>query len=281
MGIFNKNRKDAKWIKPKDGIAAIMPYIMNKRVDAEVSSQLLIDVTNLCNFVDNQNKKGNLEYKMTYFHALTACLGMTIFNRDALNRFVKNKRLYQRNKITFAFVAKDKMSDNAEEKLICLDLDPNETGLELSHKMAVDIFKVRKEGTNNMNDILKFFTSMPKWLLSIIIGVVKILDKHGLSPKAITEGDTNHATVILSNLGSIGTSSCYHHLTDYGTNSIVLTIGTIRKENNKRIVDICATIDERIADGFYFAKSMQLFEYIAKNPELLNEKLAKTIEINK
>ena len=103
MGLFNKNRKDAKWIKPKDGVAAIMPYIMNKRADAEVSSQLVIDVTNLCNFVDNQNKKGNLEHKMTYFHALTACLGMTIFNREALNRFVKNKRLYQRNKITFAY----------------------------------------------------------------------------------------------------------------------------------------------------------------------------------
>ena len=281
MGIFNKNRKDAKWIKPKDGIAAIMPYIMNKRADAEVSSQLLIDVTNLCNFVDKQNESGKLDYKMTYFHAITAILGITIYNREALNRFVKNKRLYQRNKITFAFVAKDKMSDNAEEKLICLELDPNETGLELCHKMAIDIFKVKKEGTNNMNDILNFFTSLPKWLLEVIVGFVKILDKHGLSPKAITEGDTNHATVILSNLGSIGTSSCYHHLTDYGTNSIVITIGTIRKEEGKKVVDICATIDERIADGFYFAKSMQLFEYIAKNPELLKEKLSQKIEINK
>ena len=227
MGIFNKNRKDAKWIKPKDAIQAIMPFIMDKRTDSEVSSKVVIDITNLCKFVDNQNKNGNLEYKMTYFQAITACIGMTIFNRECLNRFVKNKRLYQRNNITLAFVAKDKMKDNAEEKLICLDLDPNETGLNLTHKMAIDVFKA-KHGTNNMDDILKYFTSLPKWLLSIIIFVVKFLDKHGWNPKAITEGDTNYATVILSNLGSIKTSSCYHHLTEYGTNSIVITVGTIR-----------------------------------------------------
>lgn len=276
MGLFNKDRKDAKWIKPKDTIQAIMPFIMNKKTDSEVSSKVVIDITELCKFVDAQNKSGKLEYKMTYFQALTACIGMTIFNRDHLNRFVKNKRLYQRNKITLAFVAKDKMKDDAEEKLICLELDPNDSGLNLTHKMAIDVFKAKHE-SNNMDNILKFFTALPKWILNIIVSIVKFLDKHGLNPKAITEGDTNYATVILSNLGSIKTNSCYHHLTEYGTNSIVITIGTIREENNKKLVDIWATIDERIADGFYFARSVQLIEYITKHPELLNEKLSTKI----
>ena len=65
-----------------------------------------------------------------------------------------------------------------------------------------------------------------------------------------------------------------------------MTIGKIHKENvvmsdgSTEIRDFCnfgITLDERIADGFYFVKSVQLFDYILQNPELLegdaNEKI--------
>lgn len=278
MGIFSKNRKDAKWVKPNDSIGAIVPFIMPKRTDAEVSCKVNIDITNLCNFVDEKNKEGKLEYKMTYFHALASCVGMTLYNRPFLNRFIKNKRLYERYKKTIGFIAKDKLQDNGEERIITLEIKPNDTGLTLSRKMAVDVFKARKEGTNDMDGILKFFTAMPKCLLSFIVGIVKILDNHGINPKAITEGDTNYVTVLLSNLGSIKTNSCYHHLNEYGTNSIMITIGTIKEEKGKKTVDLWATLDERIADGFYFAKSIKLIEYIAMHPELLEKKLSTKID---
>lgn len=278
MGLFTKKRKDAKWIKPKDTIQAIVPFIMPKRTDAEVSSTVDIDITKLVEFVDKQNEK-DLGYKMTYFHALSSCFAKTVFNRPALNRFVKNKRLYERNKITFAFIAKDKLSDKGEERIICIDIDPKDNVMTYSKKVAVDVFKVRKEGSNEMDGILSFFTSLPKLILSIIVRIVMFMDNHGISPKSLTEGDTNYATILLSNLGSIKTNSVYHHLNEYGTNSVVITIGTIREEKGKKIVDITATLDERIADGFYFAKSIQLAEYIAKNPELLLEDFQTKVEI--
>lgn len=92
MKLFNKDRKDAKYVKPKDAIQALIPYIMPKRCDAEISSHIDIDITNLCKWVDGQNKK--LNYKMTYFHAINSALVMTVYNRPFLNRFIKNKRLY-------------------------------------------------------------------------------------------------------------------------------------------------------------------------------------------
>lgn len=278
MGLFTSKRKDAKLIKPKDTIQAIVPFIMPKRCDAEVSSRYDIDITELVKFVDKQNEK-DLGYKMTYFHALSSCFAKTVFNRPALNRFVKNKRLYERNKITFAFIAKDKLSDSGEERIICIDIDPKDNVMTYSKKVAVDVFKVRKEGSNEMDGILSFFTSLPKLILSIIVRIVMFMDNHGISPKALTEGDTNYATILLSNLGSIKTNSVYHHLNEYGTNSVVITIGTIREEKGKKKIDITATLDERIADGFYFAKSIQLAEYIAKNPELLLEDFQTKVEI--
>ena len=278
MGLFTKKRKDAKLIKPNDAIGEIMPFIMPKRTESEVSSQMDIDITKLVEYVDNYNKEEH-EYKMTYFHALTACFAKTFYNRERLNRFVKNKSLYERNKITFAFVAKDKLSDSGEERIICLDILENDNIKTLSRKMAIDVFKVRKEGTNSMDSILNIFTKLPKFILSIIVKIVMFLDNHGINPKALTEGDTNYASLILSNLGSIKANSIYHHLNEYGTNSIVATIGTIREENNEKIVDLQITLDERIADGFYFVKSIQLLEKIASKPELLEENFKNKIDV--
>ena len=278
MGLLNKDRKDGKYIKPEGSISILFPFIFDKRTEAEVSSTIEIDVEELCKYVDKKNKTGDLEYKMTYFHAIMASFGIVFFNRNKLNRFIRNKRLYERNKITFAFIAKDKMSDNADEKIICIDLDPNDTGTDLSKKMAVDVFKAKKEGKNDFDDILKIFTRLPKWLLSIIVNFVKFLDKHGKNPKVLTEGDTNYATVIFSNLGSIKSNSCYHHLNEYGTNSIVITIGTINKKDSRRVVDMTFTLDERIADGFYFAKSVNMAQEIINNPTLLDSKLSNKYE---
>ena len=280
MGLFTKKRKDADWIQPKDTIQAIVPFIMPKRCDAEVSSKVDIDVTNLIHYIEEKNKQ-DLDYKMTFFHGLVCCFAKTVYSRKALNRFVKNKRLYQKKNVNFAFIAKDKMSDSGEERIVCVDALENDNINTFCHKMAVDIFKVRKEGTNDMDGVLKAFCSLPKWLLSIIVKVVFFLDNHGINPKALTEGDTNYATILVSNLGSIQTNSCYHHLNEYGTNSIVLTIGTIREEKGRKMVDLQLTLDERIADGFYFARSIQLAEYIAQHPELLEEDFSKVVEMEK
>ena len=278
MGLFTKKRKDAELIRPKDSIGVLMPLIFPKRTESEVSMTRDFDVTKLCKYVDDINKNNDLEFKMTYFHALMAAMGIAIYNRPALNRFVKDKCLYQRKDLIFSFIAKNKLVDNGEEKIIFIKLNKNENALQLSKRMAVDVFKAKSENTGGFDDTLKFLTNLPKWILSLIVKFVMFLDKKGKNLKSLTEGDTNYSTVIFSNLGSIKSRSCYHHLSEYGTNSIVITVGTIREENKKKIVDITFTIDERISDGFYFAKSVNLIDYIINNPELLDKPLSEKVE---
>jgi pyruvate/2-oxoglutarate dehydrogenase complex dihydrolipoamide acyltransferase (E2) component len=94
----------------------------------------------------------------------------------------------------------------------------------------------------------------------------------------------------MSNLGSIHCGAIYHNLSNFGTNSILITMGEIHKEEvvlengEKQIRDICefgANIDERIADGLYFAKSIQLVQYILDNPELLEDPANTKINIER
>ena len=277
MGLFTKKRKDADWVKPNDAIGTIMPYIMPKRTEAEVSCKVDMDVTEVVKYLEKYNKEDH-EYKMTYFHAIASCFAKTAYSRPKLNRFIKDKKLYQRKILTFGFIAKDKLSDNGEERIVCLEVEPKDNIITLSRKMAIDVFKVRQEGTNDMDGILNTLTALPKWLLTIIVKLVFFLDEKGISPKFLTEGDTNYVSMLFSNLGSIKSNSIYHHLNNYGTNSIVVTIGTIREEKGRKIVDLQITLDERIADGFYFVKSIQLAEYIAGHPELLEEEFSKIVE---
>ena len=103
-----------------------------------------------------------------------------------------------------------------------------------------------------------------------------------MNPKAITDGDSNYSSVLLSNLGSIRGPAVYHHLNNYGTNSIMITVGTLHKEEMlmpdghkeiRDVLEIGVTIDERIGDGFYFVRSLKLVKHIFAHPELLDQPL--------
>lgn len=42
-------------------------------------------------------------------------------------------------------------------------------------------------------------------------------------------------------------------------------------------IDIGFTVDERISDGFYFAKSIRLLKKILENPEILENPLSEKV----
>ena len=274
---MGKNRKDGKLVIEKEPLHAIMPFIFDKRTESEVYIKEVLDITELKRWVDKHNKK--LDYKMTYFHALTAVFAKTVYNRPLLNRFIQGHRIYDRNVVSFSFVAKNKMVDDAKDMMVIINVKEDENALDLSKRMAVDIFKTKKESSNELNSFINKLLKLPTCILKCVARIFKWLDYHGCLPESYTKTDSNYATVLLSNLGSIKCESCYHHLNNYGTNSIVITIGIIKEENGRDVVDISATLDERIAGGFYFAKSIKLAQYIINNPKLLEENLGSEIII--
>lgn len=272
-------RKDGTRVTEIDATHKIMPYLMKNRCEAEVYTTETIDITKLLEYLDQLSE--NKEQKITLFHAVITAMAKTIYNKPLLNRFVAGKRFYDRNNISFSFVAKNKLEENAEERLIILKTNYDMNLLDVSNKILSLVNKTKKENSNEMNNTLSFVTSFPRCIVNIIMWAFRKLDYYGLVPKSISDTDPNYTSVLISNLGSIKCDSCYHHLNNYGTNSIVATIGVIKetkeKRNIRKTVDISLTLDERIADGFYFAKSIKLFKYILENPELLNDELSTKI----
>ena len=113
------------------------------------------------------------------------------------------------------------------------------------------------------------------------------LDKHGWIPQSVIAGDPYYCSVVLTNLGSIKLHAGYHHLTNWGTCSVFCAIGEMKKRpffdddgnvHMKESVDIGLTIDERIADGYYYSKTVHLLKHLLENPELLERPLNEEVE---
>ena len=274
-----KNRRDGKLVKNIGSMNVLMPYILPKRQDSEVYINQKLDVTELVKYVEKK-KKENPDVKLTYFHVFVTAIGKVIYNRPLLNRFVVNKRYYDRNEVSISFVAKTEFNDESQELMSTVIVEKNDTLDSIRDKITKKVTKVRNNSNNSTDKAIELVGKLPKFIRDIAMKIFMYLDKHDLLPKSICEDNLYYSTVLVSNLGSIDCGAIYHHLTDFGTNSIVITIGDIHKEKiinkegKEEIRDICefgVCLDERIADGFYFIKSVKLLEEIFNNPKLLEE----------
>lgn len=281
------DRRDGVRVKNINGLNAIIAHIKPNRCDSDVYIDQKIDVTELVKYVEKRNKDlKNKDDKITYFHAFSMAIAKVVYNRPLLNRFIANGRFYDRNNVSLSFMAKVAFEDYSKEFMSVLNVGEDWNIDTMQKTLSSQVKKVRSNSSGNTDSAINIIGKMPKFLRVIIVAIFKFLDRHDLIPASMTKDLLYYSTIIISNLGSIGCDAIYHNLTDFGTNSILMTIGKIHKENvvmsdgSTEIRDFCnfgITLDERIADGFYFVKSVQLFDYILQNPELLegdaNEKI--------
>lgn len=278
------DRRDGRWVKDITGLQTIMMHIMPNRTDSEVYLNDTFDATELVKYIEKKNLE-HPEYKTTIFHCLVFALARMVNERHYMNRFIQGRRMYERDEITISFMAKRRFADGAEEAFMVYKAKDDDTLDTVSHRIYGDVREAKKSehSTGGIDKVVDNFAKIPRILLMLIVRIIRWLDFWGINPKALTEGDSNYTTILCSNLGSIKGPAVYHHLNNYGTNSIMVTIGTLRKEEMlmpdgtrqmRDVIDIGATLDERIGDGFYFTKSLKLVKYIFEHPELLEKPLS-------
>ena len=280
------DRRDGRWLRDMDGMHAIMPHLMPKRTDSEVYLPATMDVTDVLDYIAKKNE-GEEEYRATLFHCFLMAVAKTIYMRPMLNRFIAGRRYYQRDEITMGFAVKKRFEDHSEETIMVTGVPEDWTLTDVTHKVVGKVHTVRSQETFGLDDTLNTLAKLPRPIMMFAMWVFRTMDFFGKMPRTLTDEDPNYATVFLTNLGSIKCPAVYHHLNNYGTNSIMVAIGTIRKEEQFRadgtrvvrdVVDVGVTLDERIADGFYFGRSWKIVQYLLSNPELLDRPLKEEID---
>ncbi len=276
------DRRDGHWVKDAPGLNVVICSLFPKRTESEVYLHQEIDVTDLLKYLEGKNAP-DAPYKTTLFHCIVTMVARVVNERPKLNRFVQAGRIYERDEITISFIAKRRFTDHSEEALMIYKAKGTDTLADVSRRIVGEVHEMREqEHAVGLDDIMDRFAKLPRLLLMLIVRVVRWLDYWGKVPRVITEGDTDYTSVLISNLGSIKCPAVYHHLNNYGTNSVMITIGAMHEApavmpdgsiEVRDFVDIGATLDERIGDGFYFARSLKLIQHICAHPELLDRPL--------
>lgn len=282
------DRKDGRLLRELDAMHYIMPIIYPNRCDNEAYISERIDLTNINAYLEKKNQGEDFPY--TAFHVIAAALIKTLTLRPKMNRFIANKNVYQRDEVSLAFIVKKQFADNGEEGLAFIHAGGDYTLPKLHEEIRAQVTNCRAgdaEQTDDTSDSMDILNKMPRFLSKFFLWLFTVLDKHGKCPDFLISNDPFYASVLISNLGSIKLKCGYHHLTNWGTCSVFCIIGEKKLSPifapdgsyvMHETLDIGLTIDERLADGYYYSKSIRLLKHLLENPELLELPAEQEIE---
>ena len=273
------DRFDATLVRNLDPLHWFMPYIYPNRADNEAFIREEFDLTNLNAFLERKNEGLDKAHRYTIFHAVSAAIVKAVTLRPQMNRFIQGRRLYQRDELSLGFVVKKQFRDNADEGLAFIKFPEDTTIDSLHERIMAEIFECRSDKMDNSTKGMEMFTHLPRWLMRIVMWVLHRLDFYGKVPYDLIKADPNYASVFLTNLGSIKLNAAYHHLSNWGTTSVFVIIGEKGRKpvfhedgtfEMRDMLSVGITLDERIADGYYYAQTVRLVKKLIECPELLD-----------
>ena len=280
------DRKDGVLLRDLDGMHFITPLIYPNRCDNEAYIRETIDLTNMNAYLKKKNES-ETEFPYTMVQIIVAGLVKTITLRPKMNRFIVNSNFYQRNEVSAAFVVKKQFSDTGAEALAVLHGKDDFTVADVHEYIRSQVQECRSEKVDPTTDVMDYLNKIPRFISKAAIRILMWLDKHGWVPKDIIATDPYYNSVVISNLGSIKLKCGYHHLTNWGTCSMFCIIGEKKKTaffdedgtmTMRETLDLGLTIDERLADGYYYSKSVRLLKYLLEHPEELEKPIKEEVD---
>ena len=269
-------KRDGRVVK-LHALNAMFPYMFRTRTESLVYFNTALDVENLLAYIEKKKAEG---VELKFFQLFVAAVVKLFKERPALNRFVSGRRLYQRDDIKISFIAKKAATDDSQETNVALTFNEKTSFQEVIDRLKRDIKVAKSDEVKDDDKVIGAVMKLPRFMLRIFFAVLRWMDFYFNMPRMFTDVDPLRCSAYIANLGSIGIEAPFHHLFEWGTCSMFIAIGRIRYMPvaledgtlvSRKMVEVKVTLDERIADGFYFARSLELMEKFLKNPESIEE----------
>jgi hypothetical protein len=269
-------RPDGDVVKDVPPYRRMMPLLMRRRGDATVFFEQQIDAEPALAYLAQKNAAAAPgATKLTLQHLLMAAIVHTLVSRPRLNRFTMGGRLYQRRGIWLSFSAKKAMNDDSPVFVVKREFSAGQSLEQIAAHTMVGVGEGRSDKPTLVDKELSFLLKIPLFLLSPLVRVWMWLDTVNLLPFAFFKNDPLYASVFIANLGSIGLDAAFHHNYEYGNIPIFVTIGKQSQEpfvkpdgtlGTRRQLLLRWTLDERIEDGLYCARALELVRERLENP---------------
>ncbi|MBE5766677.1 MAG: hypothetical protein E7335_05905 [Clostridiales bacterium] len=269
-------RSDGRRLNKLDPMLLITPYIMPMRIDAQNMITQNADYDAMANYIKKQRENGRT---ISFMTIVIATYVRTVAMYPFLNRFVVNKQIYARDRISVSFVVCCMKEDGSHDApTIKLEFDPTETIFEISDKIEAAIAEAR--ANSSANSTMAFASALMSipFLPTIVVAVAKFLDRYGLLPQFIHDISPFHTSMFITNMASLGLSSLYHHIYNFGTTSQFVSLGKIERivipganktVKFKNVLPMGIVTDERVCGGADYAQVFATMRGFFSNPELL------------
>jgi hypothetical protein len=270
------DRSDGVLLRKLPGFRKMFPFVMRTRTESVIYSPQRLRIRSTLAWLDMAN--AGREKKITLFHVILAAGVRTLALRPEANRFVVGRRIYQRRTIDLSFVVKRDLSEQASETNVKLTFDPHSTIADVVQQVTSAVQAAKQSSTSADERMCDILTSLPRTLTRLAMWGVRFLDYYGLLPASFIKGEALYASAFLANLGSIGLDAVSHHMFEWGNAPFFVVIGKRKKEplvnehgevEAQEVVDMNFSLDERITDGVYYARTLDIFTDFIKNPEKL------------
>jgi len=265
-------RADGYRVRTNDAMYELVPYIMPYRYDASNTITVDIDLDLIQDYIRKCRKKG---IQMSHMSIIIAGALRLVSQNPNLNRFIMNRKIYSRNHFCVSFVTLQpgKTSDTVTKLYFNLDDDIFTVNQKVQEAIE------RTQVPNSQNALDKLMASLVRvpFLVGTAVGILKFIDKYFTLPFSIINASPFHTSLFVTNLASIRTDTIHHHLYEFGTTGIFISMGQPKKKvilngesvEEHKVMELGIVTDERIANGHYYGRCFRELNKYYKNPELL------------
>lgn len=272
-----RDRPDGQRVAHAPKVRLFMPHLMPRRSDALVFFEHKLDVAGMTDYIARWNADATRP-PLGLFHILVAAAVRTLQERPRMNRFIAGRRLYQRQAIDISISVIKAKNDEARLTVVKQRFTGDEGLCAVRALVETIVANGRAPGETASEKEVSLVSRLPRWVIAALIRLQRLGDYWNLLPARLIENDPLYASAMVSNLGSIGIDSAFHHLYEHGTLPIFATMGRILPEvvaDDQRqpvvrdILTLRYSFDERIADGYYAARTLERLNHYVQNPWLL------------
>ena len=260
---------------PVHPLRRIMPFLLPTKNGAFVLFEQQVDAGPAKAFLAEVNAGRPPERAVTLFHLVLRAIGKALAEFPRLNRFVAGSRIYDRRGIWLSFSAKQRLERDAPIFTAKIKFEPTEPLDALVERIRAALGEGRSGRETAVEREVNTFLRLPAPALRLGVRVVRRLDAWGVLPARFVDPDPLYASAFVANLGSVGLEAAYHHLFEYGTIPIFVTLGRVHRApvvladgsvGSRETFTLRYTYDERVEDGFYAARALERLQACLEEP---------------
>lgn len=261
--------------KTLDPMVLFTPLIMPTRCESMNNVIYPAEYEPMAAYIRQQRVQGN---NISFQTIMAAAFVRTLKKYPYLNYFVMGKRVFRHRDICLSLIVlRDTPDGSIKEAAVKVYCDPDDTIKDIARKFEEQVAIAKKvtEG-NGTSDFASALLRIPV-LPNLVVLMARALDRLGIMPRWLERISPFHCSLFITNMMSIGLPAIHHHLYNFGTCSIFLSLGKPERQTvtsggqavRRLMIPMGIVTDERICGGAEYAMGVHAFLQYLQHPELL------------